>query len=277
MTTLTVDLSPTLSSTLAHSGVYAYAVYFNSVTGDDPQGVVLVNNGAVVSGGSVSFDLPTPFASGKVTFIIQSLELGTASDLFTISDNLITGGGTVTSQGQIDWGPAQQNDYRFDSFEVSLTPNAADTGDLTEINGFGIPMEVSVVYSGGTSQTRGYNLDGATIFQDIKDVSSNLTGFTYSAGPLSGSNRMALSPAEAEKESLPGASPTDWEPYVTALESVASSIKIAGYFNGAYSDDVFFVGTTALPQQGLSQRGVLLLRPELCRHGRPGRLFPAHA
>ncbi len=138
MTTLTVDLSPTLSSTLAHSGVYAYAVYFNSVTGDDPQGVVLVNNGAVVSGGSVSFDLPTPFASGKVTFIIQSLESGTASDLFTISDNLITGGGTVTSQGQIDWGPAQQNDYRFDSFEVSLTPNAADTGDLTEINGFGI-------------------------------------------------------------------------------------------------------------------------------------------
>jgi len=181
------------------------------------------------------------YKGGKVYFIIQSVASGGTDLEFSAG----SGSNHITSESQISWQNAQLNNYRFDSFEVSLESNAGDEGDLTEINGFGIPMEVSVTYQDGSpTQTRGYNIDGTTVFNLIKNINPGLVGYNYTEGPLAGKPRMALSPAEAVGEQLPGASPQDWANYVQSLENTSTPIQIAGLFDGAPSADLIQVGSS---------------------------------
>jgi autotransporter passenger strand-loop-strand repeat protein len=265
MTTLYVNLSPTLSATLSQSGtgahagdhINAYAVFFSGAT---VSATPLVTSSVVVDGGSaIPVDLPSYYKGGKVYFIIQSVASGGTDLTFGPSGN-------IKKEGDLNWQNAQALDFRFDSFEVSLEGKAGDQGNLTEIQGFGIPMEVSV-QSGSVTQLRGYRVDGNQIFQEIGAIhDGQLAGFTYNQGPLDGQPRMALSPTEAIPDNLPGASPTDWLPYLESLEHT-SGIRIAGYFNGAtdangiwhnggnYAYDLSYVGPGG-------SSGYFLLTPE---------------
>jgi hypothetical protein len=238
MTTLNVNLSPALRQTLGQPGVNAYAVYFDS-NHKNPTHFTLAEGGT--ANPATSFELPFLYVGGKVYFIIQSVPAGTEPNLWGPN-------GAIQQESDLNWNTAAQNDFRFDSFEVTLQGNAGDVGNLTEINGFGIPMNVTVGYQDGRpTGTRGYGISGEDVFQQIAAFNPELVSYPYSAGPLAlqGLQRMALSPAEAEGQKLPGASSADRMPYITALESFpANTIKITGFFNGAASADAITIGTT---------------------------------
>src|SRR5437879_2032956 len=118
MTTLNVNLSPALQQTLGQPGIYAYAAYFDTA-GFNPVFYTLAAGSGTVQP-TTSFELPQPYKGGKVYFIIQSVDAGSPSGLFDGPQPVIT------QEADIDWQNAQQNDFRFDSFEVSLLSNAGD-------------------------------------------------------------------------------------------------------------------------------------------------------
>lgn len=214
-TNLQVELSSALQATLGHSGVYAYAVYFD---GAGAHWTTLVNDGGVTA--STSIAMPSPYISGKVYFIIQSLAPGSPSTLQS----------EITSEAAVNWTNATTYDFRYDSFELNLSNSPTDQGNLTSVNGFGIPMSVTI----GTD-TRSYNIGGGTVFNDVKGFSAaGSQNFTYTSGPLSGEQRMVLSPAESVGGSHNAFAASDWSPYVTSLQgAAASNVVISGYFNGA--------------------------------------------
>lgn len=228
MTTVAVVLSSTLQSTLGQDGVWAYAVHFtpNPVAHqpDIAHWKDIVLDGAIQDGGSVSIPMPSEYISGKIYFLIQSLDAsGPPSTLKT----------DITAQGQayINWDNASANDFRYDSFELNLSGKATDVGNLTSVNGFGIGMSVTV----GTD-TRGYSKSANDIFADIIDASpAGSQNFDFTAGPLAGPpalQRMALSGAEGVAEGAAFAA-SDWDAYISSLQSQASDIQISGWFNGA--------------------------------------------
>ena len=205
MTTLTINLSPALRDELSSSGVYAYAAYFNS-GGPGPHGVELVSGGVVISGGSVPLELTPPYVGGKVYFIIQSVASGGSSDLFATSgDTILPSGGIIQQESDLSFTgghnsngsgtSADVQNYRFDSFELTLTPGINDVGNLTSVNGFGIPMGLTVDYNNNTSATRGYNLDASTLVSQLAASGAFVEGYS-GAGLLSGFRALA-SPAEA--------------------------------------------------------------------------------
>jgi len=234
MATLTVNLSSTLQTTLDHEGVYAWAVLFNGSTGafEDAYQLAGWNGTSQVVTPSTPISLAEPVNGGKLYLIIQSVDPSGGIDPLTFG-----AGNTITQESDLNWGNADNLDFRYDSFEFSLLGYAGDAGNLTDVNGFGIPMSVEVAYpNGGTTQTRGYAVNGSTIFSDIGSNASSSLLYTYSQGPLAGDNRMAASPATAVSESLPGPAASDWSAYVESIgANAASSIRTAGYFNGAPS------------------------------------------
>src|SRR5579863_6527016 len=148
MTTLQVNLSPDLQTELGTAGVWAYAVYFdvNSSGTTVANWTTLVNNGSVENSGVADVPLPGTFSGGKVYFLIQSQ----TADIFNLPS-------LITSQSVINWGSATAWDFSYDSFEVTLKNTSTDVGNLTSVNSFGLPMEVSVNYTnlinGGTVMT----------------------------------------------------------------------------------------------------------------------------
>ncbi|WP_422000097.1 hypothetical protein [Reyranella sp.] len=238
MATLTVNLSATLQGTLNQQNVYAWAVLFNGQTGayEDSYQLAGWNGTSQVVAASTPITLDEPLNGGKLYLIIQSVDPGAATPIAPLT---FGSGNTITQESDVSWTSATALDFRYDSFEVSLLGLAGDAGNLTDVNGFGIPMSVAVTYpNGATAQTRGYAVNGASVFSDIDtNVSSSLL-YAYSQGPLAvaGHYRMAASPATAVSNSLPGPSASDWNGYVESLgASGASGVRIAGYFNGAPS------------------------------------------
>jgi hypothetical protein len=232
VTTLTVNLSTALQTTLDNSGttgIWAWAVYFNDGNVYSTQLAGTVGSAQQVNA-TTPIDLPGTLNGGKVYLLIQSVAPGGIAPL------TFGAGNTIAQESDINWQNASSNDFRYDSFELSLLGQAGDAGNLTDVNGFGIPMSVSIAYpNGAATQTRGYAVNGSSVWSDINDVSSALV-YTYSEGPLQGQNRIAASPATAVSNALPGPAATDWTAYVKSLgENSASGIKIAGYFNGAPS------------------------------------------
>lgn len=227
MTTLNVSLSTALQTTLGQTGINAYAVYFNSAgTG---VWTTMVDDGTILLGGQYAIDLPDQ-AGLKVYFLIQSAGANTQP----------INSSTIPTQSAINWGTAASMDYRYDSFEVTLSGKATDAGNLTSVNGFGLPMSVVVPYANGSSASVGYGVTGGQIATDIADIglSANPYTYTYTAGPLAGQFRAALSPAETANSDPVVADPpfnaSDWDGYVASLEgSAASQVLLSGMFNGA--------------------------------------------
>lgn len=153
------------------------------------------------------------YNSGKIYFLIGTQSLGTA-------------GTTTIDQSAINWNSASSGDYRYDSFEFNLTGSSFDQGNLTSVNGFGIPISVSIPDTGAT---RGYNQTGDQIFGAVNPATTS----TYGAAPLTGDNRMILSPAEALANGLPGYAASDWQQYVTSLQANPSQIIVSGYYVGS--------------------------------------------
>jgi hypothetical protein len=116
-----------------------------------PNWTTLINNGVVnglssvegQSGYSATLDLPEPYNGGKVYVLVQSQSpTATQTDLTSI----------ITQESDINWENAKTNQYRVDSFEVSLLNQTGDAGNLTSVQGFGLPMELYIPY--GTGQFR---------------------------------------------------------------------------------------------------------------------------
>ncbi|QTL03131.1 hypothetical protein J5J86_20610 [Aquabacter sp. L1I39] len=239
MTTLSVNLTPTLQTTLQQPGVWAYAVYFDS-TG--PVWNPLVENGQLqTTAGALDIALPTTFNGGKVYFLIQSQDSSQPYDLTTL----------ITGEDNINWTSAQTYDFRYDSFEVSLLSAPGDAGNLTSVEGFGLPMSVAINYSNGTSASVGYGITGSALFQQIADIDASKTYvYDYTSGPLAGDPRAGISPSQAVGLSPPNPAfqASDWDAYIQSLENTtaASAITLAGYFNGApdangiYHNEAFF-------------------------------------
>jgi len=235
-TTLDVTLSSNLQTTLGQAGVYAYAVNFNSDTVFTP----LVVDGEIQSSGSVTLDLTTDTSptlnGGKIYFVIQSTEAGTGT--------LPT---TITQESDLNPTNAGSLDFRYDSFEVSLLNQTGDAGNLTSVNGFGIPMELSIAYADGTTDSKSYNVTGSDVFTGIQAIdasNSNLVD-TYDTGPLSGTNRSGLSPtADTGQVAF---KPSDWSSYIDSLKDSSSgaygnsgTVAISGFFNGAADANGYF-------------------------------------
>jgi hypothetical protein len=240
MTTLTVNLSTELQNTLGLSGVYAWAVPVdtpsNASSSEMQPAVELVNNGVVQNNGSVQIDLGSSFPSGKVYFIIQSVDPN-ASD--PIAPLTFGSGGIISSESGINWDNAATYDFRYDSFEVTISGSAGDAGNLTDVTNFGIPMSVEVSYpTASPTQTRGYAVNGTSVFNDITAIEPQAV-YTYTQGPLEGHDRLAAAPSTAlTTPGIVGPSASDWNAYVESLGAqAASGVRIAGYFNGAPSVD----------------------------------------
>lgn len=248
MPTVAVNVGTGMATQLGTTNVQGWAVYFDA-NGNNPQWKAL-------SGSGTSLDLPNQQGL-KVYFILQSLAPGvtpvhTGGSASSPTDPIqtesqITPSGTLSSADVLN--------YRYDSFEVTFTPAPADAGNLTDINGFGIPMEIDVVYQDGTSGTRGYSIPGGgvatsdTIWNALVSAggSGSIQYFTSAtSGGLTGP-RMAISPATAISENISGTNyqTSNWNNYITNLETStavsagsggaagAEQIQVTGYFNGA--------------------------------------------
>jgi hypothetical protein len=228
MTTLNASLSPSLQSQLSHPGVWAYAVYFDS-NGNNPTWTSLVSNGTV-QGSTVPIALPDPLVGGKIYFIVQSQNQSQPFDLQTL----------ITMQSELNWGNAGTYDFRYDSFEVTLQNSPFDSGNLSSVNGFGLPMAVSIAYQNGTTSSVGYAINGSTLVGDINAINpSNTYASNYTSGPLQNQFRMALSPTESLAQGPTGPFRTsDWQSYVASVAAGLSGpsptrIVLSGEFNGA--------------------------------------------
>jgi hypothetical protein len=247
-TTLNVTLSGSLQTELAHAGVWADAVWFDKAQ-TTPQWTNLVANGTIANAGTVAIALPNTVANptngGKVYFVIQS---GTSQASDPIQNE-------ITSQSDINWNNAGTFDFGYDSFEVSLEGASGDAGNLSSVNAFGLPMEVSVPYTNGTTASVGYAISGGAIVNDITSISTSATAiYNYSTGALQGIFRLAPSPVTALSNSPtltnPAFSTSDWTAYVSSIQTAVMNgtllnpIVLSGEFNGAPSAAIDN-GTTA--------------------------------
>lgn len=264
MTTLNVNLSPTLQSTLGQDDVWAYAVYFD---GGGTHWSPLVIDGSVQSSGQVAIDLPDPFDGGKIYIVVQSQD--DASKALTAANR----DAIIGQESDINANNAEDYDFRYDSFEVTLKGTPNDAGNLTSVNGFGIPMAIDITYSDGSTDSRGYNLSGSDLFSQLPG-----TADTYTSGPLSGQPRSALSPAEAVGIGSGPYAASDWDAYIGTLKVTDPGVAITGFFaggadaNGVYhnagfysykleydaSEDVFWLS----PQANSEIQGYIKLTPD---------------
>jgi hypothetical protein len=236
-TDLDITLSAGLYAELDKPGVYAYAETFGTVNsgGSVPALVTLVSDGTIGSGGTFAIPLTggatTELSGGKVYIVIQSLPAGSVSSL----------PGIIGTQSDITPANAAQNDYDYDSIEVTLDGSSSDAANLTSVNGFGIPMELSTIYDNATSASVGYAVSGGAIASDVSTITNGGGTSTFSEGPLAGDASLSASPTEANQTpsntpSTTGAFPQSaWLPYIAALENTttASRILITGQFDGA--------------------------------------------
>jgi len=232
-TTLNVSLSDTLHTKLSGDPtVKAWAVVFSNE-------ITTANFVSILDATETTpeaIELSNDLVGGKVYFLIQS-----ANDSDVGGANYIPD--LITEESQLNWFNGQKYGFRLDSFEVTLSNNPADAGNLTSVNGFGLPMGLTVEYSDGEN-SRGYSISGSSLFNEFANIGnpSGQTVYTYTEGALAGQNQSALSPAEtlaiyqdpdAPATTAPFAA-SDWEPYVESLLDVAQNeIILDGFFNGA--------------------------------------------
>ena len=220
-TTMTVNLSSALQSQLSQSGIYLYVLVFDSSSDAPLSSQIYAGDGSQDGPIGATFDVPLTTGSdtlngGKVYFIIQSTDAATPLNF--------------TSQSQINWQSAADNSYRYDSVEISLLNQTGDAANLTSVEGFGIPMELSA-----STGTRSYNVSGSTLMDtDLPATSAQTVVYTYTEGPLAGQDRMAISPTAAVPIDNPAFSASDWTDYIESLQGAAATdIVLNGYFNGA--------------------------------------------
>ena len=237
-TNLTIALSQQLQTTLSSTSngqVGIWAVYFTD-TGVPVATALQVGSTPTPS---TQITLPNPYDGGKVYLLIQSYDTGNPNSPAELT---FGANGVIQQESDISWANSDTYQFRFDSFELSLLGAAADAGNLTDVNVFGIPMSVDIAYpNGAVTQTRGYQVNGSTVFSDIETAFTADGGLVhdFEYGPLAGQPRLAAAPTTALAPGGPGGvSASDWNAYIESIgNEMASSVMIAGQYNGAGTVD----------------------------------------
>ncbi|GLH75288.1 hypothetical protein SSBR45G_01960 [Bradyrhizobium sp. SSBR45G] len=236
MTNLNITLSPTLATVGEGSnlgtGLYnQVGIWVDAILYPDGTFTTIVANGSMAA---TTVNIPiASITAGKLYLIVWS---GASTGTDPIP-------GLIPQQSDISIDNAQQNNFRFDSIELTLTGSSNDAANLTSVVGFGLPMQLSdangsVGYAAATAGS------GSSIFAAIQSIHPTSTSlvFDFDAGPLSGTPRYAVSPASASQVtvppfpsgSTPPFSPSDWTSYIATFESTdAAALAMAGFFNGA--------------------------------------------
>ncbi|MPZ30508.1 MAG: hypothetical protein GEV13_05845 [Rhodospirillales bacterium] len=165
--------------------------------------------------------------SSSVYLIVQSEDPNSHTDL-TLSSGIGSNVGQILPNAQ-DW------NYGYASFEVTLQNSSSDLGDLTAIPGFAWNMAVNVEYDDGTSQSRGLGITAQSLTNTLStnNPSAVLTyptsgGTPYS--PLDSVTSMVNSPSNSTFG--PSAYPTsDWSSYLAAVAALPN-ITLSGTTNG---------------------------------------------
>jgi len=245
-TSLTIALSETLQNTLsstANGTIGVWAVYFTDTGAPVPTALPVQGGGSPSA--STQITLPNPYDGGKIYLLIQSIDPSNPDSPAALTFGT---GNVIAQESDINWTIADTNQFRYDSFELSLLGAAADAGNLTDVNVFGIPMSVEIAYpNGAVTQTRGYQVNGSSVFSDIADAFTTDGGLVHNFeyGPLAGLPRLAAAPTTALAVGGPGgASAADWNAYVESIgNEMADSVRIAGQYNGAGTVD-YVIGQT---------------------------------
>jgi hypothetical protein len=232
---MTTSMNFTLGGSLqadlqgTNNGVYLYAFSFDA-NGNLLDSTTMVSNGAVGGASTFSLDLTTAATptvkGGNVVIALQQMPSGgSVLNPTTIGDVLDT---TAATTGN----------YRYDAVEFTISKSGSDVADLTNIVQFGAPMELSVSYSSAPTQTRGYNVDGATLSTAISALDPTAQSpYVWNPGtPFSGQRELLGLANNVVPNPLNDSS--DWTNYVTAFEGLVngganSPVYIANYFNGA--------------------------------------------
>lgn len=238
----------------AGQDVYVYAELFDAngfvqswtLINDGTQTDIgtVVGGGSLVQNGTVSSDLDysLPLVSaggtlngGKLYIVTES---GPQNDVTLSGSSTVSFPQALEDQSFINPGSATAYDFSYDSIELSLLHSGTDAANLTSVNGFALPMELSVNVNGTTSSV-GYNVPGASIVSGVVANAGTAVENTFTAGGLSGDFRGLTSPTAVNLTTGTVASTTEpyaqagWAPYVAALETIAPNVTIAGVFNGA--------------------------------------------
>jgi hypothetical protein len=226
MATTSMDFS--LSSTLLGNltkggkgnGAYVYAFAFDG-TGKLLRSSTLVNNG-VKAATSLQLANNSAVTGGNVIVVTQQVGKGHTSTLPSVVKTI----GDVVNTDK-----ATHLNYRYDAIEFTLKNSGSDVADLTNIVQFGAPISLSVKYSNGTTETRGYALSGQTIVNDLKALSpAGSQNYPWaSGGPLTGqretlglANNVVPNPLNVGN---------DWKTYVTGFGRIAGNVYLSAYFN----------------------------------------------
>lgn len=231
---MTTSMNFTLGGNLltdlqGQAGVYLYAFAFDA-NGNLIDSTTMVSDGTVGATSAFSLDLTTTTTptvkGGNVVIALQQLP----------------GGGSVlapTTIGDVlNTTAATTGNYRYDAVEFTISNSGSDVADLTNIVQFGAPMELSVSYTSAPTQTRGYNVTGATLASAITalDPAAQAPYVWSPATPFSGQRELLGLANNVVPNPLNNSS--DWTNYVTAFEGLvdvgaSSPVYIANYFNGA--------------------------------------------
>ena len=280
MTTLDVTLSAGFQQEVtANPSLYVYAIAYDTF---DPAGVIttLAAGGMVASANGVSaIDLLNPgiaadtsFKGGKVYFVVESS--GTAPDIAS----------QISQQSDLNLGNAQANHFVYDSMEMTLSNQGPDAANLTSVNGFALPMQLSVPYSNGSTATVGYNVSGQSLIQALvaNEGPGAATGDVgqFLPGTIGSVFQMAIAPAAVISAATPNPAnvtfqATNWASYVLAVGTMAQTadILLSGFFDGTsdqnniyhnggyFAYQVKFAPTATLVVGGTVDTGVFMLVP----------------
>jgi len=161
-----------LQNQLNKAGTYLDYVGFSKAGGNTA--VIPVTNLFTGQNGQQTVTAPLtksiilPEGAGQKIYFIEA---SSSSATDPIPSYVAGGQSAITIQA------AYTNNFRFDSFEATLTNSSADQANLTSVVGFGLPMSVvvpaqqTVVGTGSdavtvfnTGGSVGYNINGGAIF-----------------------------------------------------------------------------------------------------------------
>jgi len=224
----TTSMNFTLSNTLlgnltkggSGNGAYVYAFAFDGA-GRLLRSSTLVNNGVKAATSLQLADNGT-VTGGNVIIVTQQVGKGKTSTL----------PGAVKAIGDlVNTDKAKQLNYRYDAVEFTLLNSGSDVADLTNIVQFGAPISLSVTYSNGKTETRGYAVSGQTIVNHLKALSpAGTQDYLWAAGgPLTGQRETLGLANNVSPNPLNVAN--DWKTYVTGFGAIARSAYLSAYFN----------------------------------------------
>ncbi|MFZ5691116.1 MAG: calcium-binding protein [Pseudomonadota bacterium] len=241
MTTINLNISTTLQQTLSlGQGANVYAFAFGATTsGGDTElidSIQVVSNGTLTSTTSLSVTAGQ-FYSGDIYVVIQQGDQSTYGDPLT----------AITEVGQVQQ-YSQSMNYSYQLFEMTLSGQQGDQGDISALNTFGFTSTLEVVYQSG-SVTRGFNSSALDIFNSFPAAAVA----NYNSNAFPHPQMLATGPATADNQApWPG---SDWQAYVDALKSpdnlnVLNSIEIVYGFPGTETLSHYTLEYVAKDQYG---------------------------